>query len=209
MSQTKVAVGMIDATGTASSSTFLRGDSAWSAPTGGLVFISNTDISAAATYDFESFTAGSYEHYQFHLQNLIPATDDRLLWVRTSTDGGSSYDSGGSDYMWAVSCNGALDTDDADAQISLNGDATDIETTVGSASNESGVSGLIQLFGPHTTSYSHIQSTIMYRGAGGNASISHGGGQRLEAADIDGFRILFESGNIESGTVTAFGIVNA
>ena len=153
------------ATGT--SGHFLKSAGAGAVPTfaadnkGAMTFISNTDISAAATYNFTAFTSGSYEHYVFILQNLVPATNSKHFWVRTSSDGGSSFDSGASDYMWGGTNGDTVnDFDVADAQISLTGDATGDSTSVGSAANESGVSGLIHLFGPHTTSYTHVQGSI-------------------------------------------------
>ena len=215
MSQTKVAIGMVDATGTPGSGNFLRGDGAWSAPTGGLVFISNSDLSSAATYDFTSFTAGSFEHYQFYLQNLIPSTDDVHLWCRTSTDGGSYYDDGASDYDWTINhtsihhTDALVDQDLASAQISLTGDHTSTNVTIGSTTVESGVSGVIQLFGPHTTSYTHVLAHLIGISAIASPNVFHSTGVRLSAGDVDGFRLLFESGTIESGTVTAYGLVNA
>ena len=211
MSQTKVAVGMLDATGTPGSGNFLRGDGTWNAPSAaGMTFISTTDISAAATYDFTAFTAASYEHYIFHLQNVIPATDDRHLWVRTSTDGGSSYDAGGSDYNWGgQGGNASFVEDAADGQFAATGNGTSAASTIGSTSTESGVSGTIQLFGPHTTSFTHMQSNLTFHNASDALTHADFGGARVSAADVDGFRILFESGNIESGTITAYGLANA
>ena len=51
------------------------------------------------------------------------------IWIRTSTDGGSTWDSGASDYSWAVAgeepggSNGNA-YDHADAQIVLDGDGS-------------------------------------------------------------------------------------
>ena len=214
MSQTKVAVGMLNATGTPGSVNFLRGDGTWNAA-GGLKMISNTDISSAATYNFTGFTAASYEHYQFHLQNLIPATDNVHFLCRTSTDGGSSYDAGGSDYDWVQASLGSWtttmykDVDTSDSAIDLTGDDADTNRTIGSDTNESGISGIINLFGPHTTSYTHVMAHLIGVNA---ANTTMGGfcvGVRLSAADVDGFQLLFASGNIESGTVTAYGLANA
>jgi len=216
MSQTKVAVGMLSATGTPGSGNFLRGDGTWNTPSSALTFISNTDISSAATYNFTGFTAASYEHYQFHLQNLIPVTDAVHLWCRTSTDGGSSYDSGGSDYDW-VNAFGSSYTasyytniDHADSEIALTGANTDANATVGSDTNEHGVSGIINLYGPHTTSYTHITAQLVIDGANTGYTARHScSAKRISAADVDGFQILFSSGNIESGTITAYGLANS
>ena len=107
MATTKVDVNLISATGTASSSTFLRGDGAWSGG-GAMTFINTSDLSSAATYDFTAVNASSYDGYGFFLQNVVPATDDVSLELLTSTDGGSSYDTGGSDYNWEVELCGVL-----------------------------------------------------------------------------------------------------
>ena len=181
------------------------------APGGGLVFISNTDISSAATYDFTSFTAGSYEHYLFVLQNIIPATDNVNFYCLTSTDAGSSYDTGGSDYTWGVQTGGTWDTNGS-AFLSLTGDSTNTSYTVGSTGTECGVNGTVWLHGPHTTSFTAVSCNLSYDTAGAAGSswqTSTGGGARDSAADVDGFRFLFASGNIESGTITAYGVVNA
>jgi hypothetical protein len=206
MSQTKVAVGMLNATGTPGSGNFLRGDGTWNSA-GGLTFISNTDISSASTYDFTGFTAGSYEHYQLVLQNLIPATDAVHLWGRTSTDA-TNYDSGSSDYQWGgQGGNETSTTDTSDAQIELIGDSSAV--TIGSDSTESGVSGFVWIFGPHTTSFTHIRSVLSYQNTSPYFGTANSAGVRMSAADVDGFRIMFSSGNIESGTITAYGLANA
>ena len=209
MTQTKIGVGMISATSIGDAKV-LQGDGSWVTPSAGaLTFISNTDISAAATYDFESFTAGSYEHYLFVLQNIIPATDAVHLHCLTSTDGGSSYDTGGSDYRWGVSVVATWDEAGANAYIALTGDAANTSMQVGSSSTESGVNGTVWLHGPHTTSFTAVSCSLSYANAGGVWAMSQGGGSRETAADVDGFRFLFSSGNIESGTITAYGLANS
>ena len=201
---------------------FLKSQGAGSVPVfaadnkGAMTFISNTDISNAATYDFTSFTAASYEHYVFYFQNLIPATDDVHLWCRTSTDGGSSYDAGSSDYTWGGKGIRMLeDTDYEDSRFSITGDDTSVAATIGSDTNESGISGVITLFAPHATAMTHMRVEFMGISASGTVGSSsffssgHMAGYRISAANVDGFRILFESGNIESGTITAYGLANA
>ena len=181
MSQTKINVGMIDASSIGDAKV-LQGNGAWVTPSAGaLTFISNTDISAAATYNFTGFTAGSYEHYVFYLQNLIPVTDAVHFWCRLSSDGGSSYDAGASDYDWVMANAGSYtasfysDKDHSDAKISLTGDDTsDLNTQVGSAANEHGVSGWINLYGPHTTSYTHLLGNLLFDSASsGQSTVSY------------------------------------
>ena len=66
---------------------------------GGMEFISSSGaISNAASVVFTGFDASKYDHYQFMLQHVIPATDDVILLAQTSTDGGSNYSSSSGDY---------------------------------------------------------------------------------------------------------------
>ena len=107
------------------------------------------------------------------------------------------------------------DTDYEDSRFSITGDDTSVAATIGSDTNESGISGVITLFAPHATAMTHMRVEFMGISASGTVGSSsffssgHMAGYRISAANVDGFRILFESGNIESGTITAYGLANA
>ena len=211
MSQTKVAVGMLNATGTPGSGNFLRGDGSWTAA-GGMTFINTTDISAAATYNFTAVNASSYDGYGLFLQNVVPVTDNVQMFFRTSTDGGSSYDAGSSDYSWMAENLGTYQYDPADNQIELVGDAGSTSYTIGSDTNEPGVSGWIWVYGPHLTQHTMIRWSIAQVPANQptfGVDAMGGAGVRMSAADVDAFQILFSSGNIESGTINVYGLANA
>ena len=212
MATTKVDVNLIGATGTPGSGNFLRGDGSWNAPAAaGMSFINTTDISDAATYNFTATSASSYDGYGLFLQNVTPATDDVQVFFRTSTDGGSSYDAGASDYDWFSQNYGSYQNDLADNQIELVGDAGSSPYRVGSDTNENGVSGWIWVMGPHLTKYTMIDWHLAIRPAhaGYPLIIMHGVGSRLSAAAVDAFQSLFSSGNIESGTITVYGLANS
>tara|TARA_B100001093_G_scaffold17400_2_gene15851 strand:- start:11 stop:739 length:729 start_codon:yes stop_codon:yes gene_type:complete len=177
---------------------------------GGLEFISSSGaISNAASVAFTGFDASKYDHYQFMLQHVIPATDDVLLIAQTSTNTGSSYSSSSGDYHTA----GTTDV----TGLTVAGYAG---YKVGSDSNEFGVSGPFMLYAPHnTSSYTFANcSGITYdtQDSGNyiyNMSTSYtsvsSGSARLAAEDVDAVKFLFSSGNIESGEITMFGIVNS
>lgn len=179
---------------------------------GALIFIASTDASASSTIDFTGFVAGTYDSYMFELMNVIPATDDVELWVRTSTDGGSSYDNGASDYAWGLSGvrGGSLDeeADGSDNHIRLTFGSTATQA-VGSGSNEDGVSGRLYIHGPHLTKRTQVTYNVAYENANGDMCFVSGGGVRFSSADVDAVRFLFQSGNIESGTITMYGLKNA
>jgi hypothetical protein len=214
MSQTKINVGMIDATSIADTK-LLQGDGAWVTPAAasgdGFKFISTTDISSAATYNFTAVDASSYDGYGLFLQNVIPATDLVKMWFRTSSNAGVAYDAGASDYGWFAENWGTAQYDGADNQINMAGDAAGDHYKIGSDANEDGISGWIWVCGPHLTKYTMIRWDLSMISAHPSYTsvCMDGSGTRLESADVDAFQFLFSSGNIESGTITVYGLANA
>ncbi len=69
---------------------------------GGMEFIASTDISNAATVSFTGFDASKYDSYLFTFLNVVSANDATGLNLQTSTDSGSNYDSGSSDYLFQI-----------------------------------------------------------------------------------------------------------
>ena len=94
MADDAIGIAELSATGTASSSTFLRGDNAWAAPAGGgYEFVSTTTASDVSDVSFTNMTTG-YD-YLYQMVNVIPATDsvtfDTLLGVSGPTYRTSDY----------------------------------------------------------------------------------------------------------------------
>lgn len=177
-------------------------------------FISSTDLSNDATADFTDFDSSLYDNYLFILNNVIPATDNVAFYMRTSTDGGASYDSGASEYGW-VGNRKTFSASPAAADIGSGGDTQLFLTlsfsssnNVGSGAGEDGVSGLVWLCGPHLAARSNVDWNINYVSSGGTSTSVRGHGYRDSAADIDAVRFLFSSGNLESGTITMYGFGN-
>ena len=182
---------------------------ATAAPGGHLTRISSTDISGAANYTFTAVDSSSYDGYAFHVINLVPVTDDVKLYGQTSTDGGSNYDSGSSDYRWCVNERDSVNT--GAAYISFMENHADAGYSVGSAAGETGVCGWIYVHSPQTTAVFTMMTAIL--GFVGDDGIGQGTslvtGIRASAADVDAWKFYYSSGNIETGTITAYGINNA
>ena len=190
---------------------------------GGLRFISTTDIvdsDNAANYTFTSFDSSSFDAYLFVLINVVPEGDGVYLDMLTSSDGGSTYDTGGSDYNWVFNSStvnnsdsgvdGDIDADDA--KIMLTGNSGGGANQIGSASGEHGVSGQIWLYNPASTQNTHGTYDLFYQANTPEsvAQIAKGGFARMSAADVDAIRLSFSDGNtIESGTINAYGVINA
>tara|TARA_R110002020_G_scaffold19996_4_gene68553 strand:- start:82 stop:2043 length:1962 start_codon:yes stop_codon:yes gene_type:complete len=165
----------------------------------GMEFIASSGaISNAASVTFTQFDESKYDHYAFYFQHIIPVTDNVFLFGHHSTDGGSSFDTTSGDYH----SNGSVDR--VGFFVSNFGDGA------GSDTNEFGTSGLCHLYSPHTAAFTMWDAsgtvTQILDGSikqGGNATA------RLAAENTDAIKFAFTSGNIESGEITMFGIVNS
>jgi hypothetical protein len=168
---------------------------------GSLVYLASSGaISNAATAVFTQFDASKYDHYQFHMQHVLPVTDDKSLRVRVSTDGGQNYDATNGNYHSNTT------TDETSLFVTHGG--------VGNASGEFGVSGIFFLFAPHNSAVgTYGTSTGITMSANGSVLPLHGphgerSGVHLTTADVDAVQFLFTSGNIASGEIVMYGIAN-
>jgi len=170
---------------------------------GGLEFIvSSGAISNAANVSFTQFDASKYDHYVFSFKNVIPATDGVRLFGYHSADGGSSYD-----------------TTDGEYHRAGNGDSTGFQINytaqeLGSAANEFGVSGLAFLYAPSAASFTIMNSVnIVSQGVDGGIygsySTDNAVTARIAAEATTAIKFAMDSGNIESGEIDMFGIVNS
>ena len=88
-----VGISQLSATGTASSSTFLRGDNAWAEAGGGAYnFISDTNCTDQSEFTVESL-ADTYDTYLFHMTGVKNTSAVATLRVYLGT--GSTYASSG------------------------------------------------------------------------------------------------------------------
>ena len=169
---------------------------------GGMEFIASTGaISNAANVSFTQFDSSKYDYYKFNFLYVKPVTDNVFLQAFISTDGGSSYDTTASNYCYGGS------TDSA------NGFNLHAYSSAGNDTNEYGLSGYLNILGPHLTTYTYGISEIcvMYTTGGvymGNTAANRGTAHKV-AADVDAMKFQFSTGNITSGEITMFGIVNS
>lgn len=177
----------------------------WAAASGGgsggnWVLISTTTISgnpSTLTFTF----SGSYRKYRLELENVYCSSDGFTLRMRTSTDGGSTFDSGASNYGYAYGASGTY------GPVSNTG--TYIETSsnmVGSATDE-GLWGEIDFNDPLNASLKTFARWQIfgriYNSAAAN--IITGAGYRDSAADVDTVQLYFSSGNFAGGKIRLFG----
>ena len=164
---------------------------------GGMEFLVSTGaISNAANVSITAFDNTKYDRYIIYFYNVTPATDNVYLKMLTSTDGGSNYD-----------------TTDGNYEASNQGDAADLRifsAGIGSESNEFGVTGDVQILNPaNANTWTHFNSDLTAFRQTGPANRSISNNTRTVTDDVDAVQILFTSGNIESGEITMFGVVNS
>lgn len=173
----------------------------------GITLLDVKTAASSAQLDFTQYITSTYDEYIFELVDLRPATNGVQLQCRTSTNAGSSFDSGANDYHFALTVLNA--SSGASAVVSSGAGQNYIGlTTTGAIGNSStdGVCGQIILRGPSGASaYKKMEfqtscntTTTLYSATGC--------AMRAAAADIDGFRIYMSSGNIDSGSVRMYGV---
>ena len=170
---------------------------------GGTEFIvSSGAISNAAAASFTGFDSSKYDSYEFKLIDLLPATDGAFLVCRTSSDTSNhSYDDGDDTYRLQVSGVGTSNL------IRLNA-----QNAIGNAANE-GIVGTVRVMNPHTSTFTKIKMGhgiwVAQNGAYNALGQSIGGGARLENAQVNAIQFFWSSGNIASGEIIMYGLVNA
>ena len=181
---------------------------AW-ASAGTLLLTSGT-VSAAATLDIVLTSYTAHRGLVFVLTNFLPVTDSVNLQVRVSTDGGSTYDSGASDYAWSMnvllaSGSGGVDSSTGSSRIALS--YTNAIDGVGNLSTE-GVECIVELLNQTSTArWPRLLFRTAYIQASAELLGDFGCGNRSAAQDTDAVRFMFSSGNISAGSYAVYGLV--
>lgn len=148
--------------------------------------------------------SSTYFAYKVYMDDITPATDSVTFYMRTSTNNGSSYDSGASDYEWTFmrspsnssTPGGSGDTADSQIEFGL----------VGGSSGNEALSGFVDIINPSGTGETRVVAIINYDRASAVLEQTTIAGKRKSAADVDAIQFLYSSGNIESGTFKLYGI---
>lgn len=171
----------------------------------GQILLASGTVSAAATLDIVLTSYTAYRGLQFVLSGFLPVTNGVVLWMRLSTNGGSSYDAGGTDYVVTItetSGSAVVNTGNV-ANIDLGG----VDVGVGSASTK-GWNGIITLLNQvSTAAWPLVNITGTFMDSSGFLTNVSGAGARRTAQDTDAVRFLFSSGNISAGNYAVYGLV--
>ncbi len=178
----------------------------FAAQTGAWKKIQSQTASASATIDFTGLTTGVIYSVVFH--GVAPTTDNTTPRLRTSTDGGSSFDSGASDYDRAAnlgrsgSPTAGINGETAAPEINLGNSVF----SLGNAANEF-CSGEIRIFKPSEANFTQIDFEVQYHSLSTELIILRGSASRRSAADVDAIRFLISSGTIAVGVFTLYELI--
>lgn len=163
--------------------------------------------SSASSVDFTTGINASFDRYVIEVTDVVPANDIVELWLRVSTDGGSSWKSGASDYAYH---NNIFDSGGTNNKDSSSGDSKIIlsgNISHGSAAGEGGTN-TVKFSNPANGSLQQLfQWDSSFVVNDGDIASVRGAGAYSTAEAINGIRFLFGSGNIESGTFSLYGVV--
>jgi hypothetical protein len=175
------------------------------ASAGAMIFIDSQTASSSSELDFTTSIDSTYDTYVFILEGIVPATDGVVLDILVSTDGGSTFKSGASDYDWmgdTYTTAGSIDS--ADTRIPAT--YTFSTYTVGNDAGNS-INGNITLSTPSNSSlWTWLHGQTSYRGSTVAAITYSFSGRYTSTTAVDAIRFKFSSGNITSGTIRLYGI---
>ena len=189
----------------------------WAAAGGGAMeLITRTVISDGdTTVNFTGFDADTYDHYRFYFSNVVLDTDLRYLVGVTSSDGGSNYDTGASDYaQTALMQSGTTsatptfttDCDDGFAFFRLAEGLGSVTTN----EKAQGVCGTLEIFNAGDSSkFTNMHFKTSHVDAADNASSffqRDAVARRTEAAIVNAVQFKPQAQGFESGMISMYGI---
>jgi len=206
-SDNTVSLAKLTASGTKSSSTFLRGDNTFASVSvnNGLELLATTTISSDASISFDSsLITDTYKSYKLILQNIRVATDNVYILVQVSSDNGSNYITSGYSrmiyYILSTGSPGSASGDGNKSGFYANG-----SFAVGNDTGE-GLDSDVTLFGLRstTTAKTFIHQTIGIQNNGVPA-MEQGGFILPNTTAMNNIKIYASSGNLASGEVKLYG----
>lgn len=181
------------------------------APAGtGWVPIKTVTAAAVSSVDFVNGTSGvildgTYTIYAVVISGLVPASSNVALWMRTSTNAGSSYDNGASNYYGRRTNKTMSTVYDAVQANNL----TEMTLTAGEIDTDGYAYGMVLFSTPNVSTVNFgitANISVVLNTASTNALGYDSTYARAANADVDAIRFLMSSGNIASGTFTLYGL---
>jgi hypothetical protein len=170
----------------------------------GSVLLATASASASAAIDFTTGIDSTYEEYELHIINAVPATDSVNFFVRCSADGGSSFASSGyTGYGFTVTSGAVtgITTVTTGIPLTYTGNPASFTATYG------GVNAVIRIYNPaNAVGYKALSASVVYGVSGGTNLVFKSDGAYQSSTAVNAFRVLASSGNITSGKFKLYGV---
>ena len=191
---------------------FMKTDSSGNlsfAASGGLQHITTVTASDSASLDVNSTFSSTYLNYLVVLTNIVPASNNVSMNMLFSANNGSSYITSNYQYVlkhFYVGPSGDGNSESTGTSPQL------LATSCNNTAADAGTNGIISIYSPISDA---MRTTYVwdFKSRVGDGSNSH---QRLVGAgecggdlDTNAFQISFASGNVASGTLRVYGIINS
>ncbi len=182
---------------------------------GALVPLFSTSFtSATGTVQITSGITSAFDEYLFIFNDIRPATDNRGLVFRGSTDGGSSYGV----ETTSTCIRSAASESAGNGVLSYNTDQDVAESTgmiplISEQANDSdqALCGLLRLYNPASTTFvKHFLSTGSQTESGGGGAdasvLKFVSGYMNTTSAINAVKFEMNAGNMEAGNIQMFGV---
>lgn len=184
-----------------------------SIPSTGLVLVDSASASSTATVEFTGLSSTYFEYYLVMSDVTSTTTTGQSLKARVSTDNGSTWKSGASDYTWINWISGEDDTsithesDDADDSFTISGNSS-ATTSPASDTNET-YNATIKITSHAASNFTKISIDGTYYNQDGDLQHYRSSQVYKSTTAVNGFQIFWNSGNIVSGEFRLYGLRNA
>lgn len=172
--------------------------------------IETIEANSQSSVDFTNVFASDdgFDRYEIHADNVIPS-EISYMFSRVSSDGGSTWDNGASDYAhaaFAVQEDGGTGTQGSggDSLLKVHDHAMGPDTTSNATCMFRTV--VSNPTNPNRATAFRTSLTLYRPSAGSKLSSQYSGGAHIVQSDIDSVQFGMGSGNIDSGTFSVYGI---
>ena len=183
---------------------------------GAMTFIKKLTASSSSTLSFVNGSSdvvldSTYKEYLFIFNNIHPQTDDVSFMFNLSIDGGSNYNVTKTSNFFISFQNEAgsqtnLTYSGSYDSAQSTGDEYLTTDTLG-ADNDQCVSGYLHLFNPSSTTFvKHFIAQVSHYHEADFAVNDFKSGYGNTTSAINAVRFQMDSGNIDAGTITLYGI---
>ena len=200
MADDAVGIAELSATGTASSSTFLRGDNAWAAPTGGWEFVESVTASTSSTIDLGEGNLASGYNYQIdciQVKNSADLSVANCPRLQFGTSSGPTYQTSGYTNQMG---NWAATAEDSGRDSTTAGIPIVVFGNLGGATAGETWDAVVNIPNPATSAEHRVSSWGGGINNAGDECLYFCVGHRTTAEVVTGLRILNGTGTIDSGT---------